>query len=245
MCLAGAKNETAKQLRELLCLDDNKLELLRDTQSLMLLINKHLNDETGTKLNTANKTYVMKGYELNKDYVKCIEEKFASAIEELDFGDNKKAATKINEWVSERTNEKIRDLIDSDALSGETRLVLVNAIYFKGDWRAPFNKELTISDKFHLPNAKTMDTKMMRLFGERLHLIKEPNGLQCDVCDLPYANQKMALRIILPHNGENIFEFEKSLAKSLASISKMRGMTEKVNVHLPKFLITSKAEVRN
>ena len=79
----------------------------------------------------------------------------------MDFGQAVQSATAINQWVEEQTNAKIQKIITPDSLGPLTKLVLVNAIYFKGDWEAKFDKSKTSKGDFHVSPTKTVKTDMM------------------------------------------------------------------------------------
>ena len=79
----------------------------------------------------------------------------------MDFGQAEQSRMAINEWVEEQTNKKIQDLIAPGSIRAWTKLVLVNAIYFKGDWQFKFNKEITRKGDFHVSKTKTVQADMM------------------------------------------------------------------------------------
>ena len=79
----------------------------------------------------------------------------------MDFGQAVQSATAINQWVEEQTNAKIQKIITPDSLGPLTKLVLVNAIYFKGDWKVKFDKSKTRKGDFHVSPTKTVQTDMM------------------------------------------------------------------------------------
>merc|ERR1719228_946637 len=91
-------------------------------------------------LETANRLFVHEKYELVKDYEEVVKESFRAGMTTTNFGESEAARTVINDWVKGNTKEKIKDLIEEDILDANTRLVLVNAIYFKGDWAIKFDK---------------------------------------------------------------------------------------------------------
>ena len=79
----------------------------------------------------------------------------------MDFGQAVQSASAINQWVKEQTNQKIQDLIGPESISSMTKLILVNAIYFKGDWQVKFDKSKTRKGDFHVSPTKTIQTDMM------------------------------------------------------------------------------------
>ena len=79
----------------------------------------------------------------------------------MDFGQSEQSRTAINQWVEKQTNKKIQDLIAPGSINALTKLVLVNAIYFKGDWHIKFDKEKTRKENFHVSKTKTVQADMM------------------------------------------------------------------------------------
>ena len=79
----------------------------------------------------------------------------------MDFGQAVQSASAINQWVKEQTNNKIQNLIGPESISSMTKLILVNAIYFKGDWKVKFDKSKTRKGDFHVSPTKTVQTDMM------------------------------------------------------------------------------------
>lgn len=100
------------------------------------LLNKNKGNST---LSIVNKIYVQRDHQLNKNFEEVEVEKFKSGIESLDFAKSSESAQTINHFVEEKTNGKIKP----DALRSDTRLILVNAIYFKGGWEHPFKEQYT------------------------------------------------------------------------------------------------------
>ena len=79
----------------------------------------------------------------------------------MDFGQAAQSATAINQWVEEQTNKKIKKIITPESLGPLTKLVLVNAIYFKGDWEVKFDKSKTSKGDFHVSPTKIVQTDLM------------------------------------------------------------------------------------
>jgi len=130
MCYAGAKNETAQQLKDLLVVSK-----LSDTE-ILDLNNKYLsniNENLGSDvtINTANKIYPNVGFEVKKDFLDLIAKNFHSDVQQLNYSQPGESAATINKWVAEKTHDKIKNLISPDSLNDLTRLVLINAIYSK------------------------------------------------------------------------------------------------------------------
>ncbi|CAH1369245.1 unnamed protein product, partial [Tenebrio molitor] len=206
-------------------------------------IMKRLNSVTNVTLLMANKVFLMEGFQLLSDFENAVTKHFLSEVQLVDFKKNEEAAKTINSWVEVQTREKIKDLIQKDDLDGSTRLVLVNAIYFKGDWKHKFDKERTKTEPFYLNDKDTIDVQMMHI--KKKFNYKNDSELQAQVIELPYTNEDLSMFIILPNEKNGIGNLEKKLATmNLTDISKNMWSTE-VNLALPKFKIEETIDLKD
>jgi serpin B len=138
--------------------------------------------------------------------------------------------------VAEKTNDKIQNLIPPGLLSKLTRLVLTNAIYFKGRWEKEFDEERTADAPFWLAPQETVAVPMMR--QEERFPYAESDGLQ--VLSLPYAGGELAMTILLPARRDGLAELEKRL--SAESLARWHGRlsSRKVRVEIPRFEMTTR-----
>jgi len=148
MCLVGARNETAKQLKDVLALSNLKDDEINQLNDQLFAKLNSLGDNVA--LDVANKVYTQQGYDIKKAFNDVIEKQFHSEAQQLNFADSAPATKTINDWVSGKTKGKINDLIQPGILDALTRLVLVNAIYFKGKWLNQFDKAHTNKEDFNL-----------------------------------------------------------------------------------------------
>ncbi|CAF0747772.1 unnamed protein product [Brachionus calyciflorus] len=242
MCLIGAKNETADQLKQLLGFSklDNQ-EILKLNEELIQSIN-NLNGNVTIK--TANKLFPKNGFEILDEFLNTVRKNFKADVQCLDFGNPVKSAKEINLWVSNQTNDKIRDLIDPSVITELTRLILVNAIYFKGNWHLKFDSNMTIKEDFHLSDSSVRKVDMMKIKNKKFRLIGSPGGINADTCEIPYEGGDFSMTIILPHEGHSLDKIEKQLNHSvLNEVFTARGPLESVNLHVPKFKLRYNTEL--
>lgn len=139
---------------------------------------------TSAPVDIANAIYLMQGYTIQPNYKSIGTQKFYSKIQSINFANRARAANTINSWVSQKTHGKIENLISPDALNGLTRLVLVNAIYFKGNWVHRFT--YTNDGPFY-PNgcndASAITTKMMHVTVSA-KIIDIPSQFIIKICSL-------------------------------------------------------------
>jgi serpin B len=193
-------------------------------------------EKGGYELKDANALWPQEGYEFKKDFLELVKTCYDGQINEVDFiTATEKARNKINAWVEEKTNNKIKELIKPGVLDAMTRLVLTNAIYFKGNWARQFDKEKTKDAPFTLASGEKVDVPMMNQTAEYNYMETE----RFQALELPYVDDEMSLLIMLPKDTENFSEFEKTLeAENLSKwLSELHKC--KVIVSIPKFKLTS------
>lgn len=185
--------------------------------------------------NVANKMYVMENYSIKPSFNAIATKSFNSDAQTVNFADNEVAAGKINKWVEDNTNNKIKDLIKADTLDADTRLVLVNAIYFKGFWTYAFNPKDTFKGPFYLDNEKEVTTDFMKIKKYFNYGILQ--DLDATAIELPYKDSDISMLIILPNSRTGLAGLEKKLATiDLNEVSKSL-YNQEVSVELPKFKI--------
>ncbi|KAK4879302.1 hypothetical protein RN001_007448 [Aquatica leii] len=238
MVYQGAAGDTADSFASALNISNQKVAAAGYYDVM-----KALNSVEDVMLHIANKIYVMKDFPLKEHFRKTAAELFLSEAEQVNFTDNLAAAKKINGWVEEKTQSKIKDLIPADCLDSLTRLVLVNAIYFKGNWAHQFNKNATRKEKFYVSNNETVDCDMMHI-TKRFNY-REDMDLDAKVLEMKYTNENVSMVIILPNQRDGIDNLEKKLADvDLSNITEgMRSM--EVEVSLPKFKIETTMDLES
>jgi serpin B len=152
----------------------------------------------------------------------------------LDFSKNDKAAAIINKWVEEQTNEKIKDIIKEDELSINTKLVLVNAVYFKGTWKVPFKKDATRDQPFYITPDLSVDVPMMHI--TETYSLTESEDLDCQILVMPYKGERLSMLFLLSKRAD---DFE-AMEKRFANCNMMELKQEEpfiVEVSIPQFKI--------
>lgn len=156
VALQGAADLTAQQMTAGLQFSGlTKDSIARSYQTALTPL------QNNPSLKTANKLYLQEGYSTQAAFNNIISQDFYTSAETVDFTQPVSAAAKINSWVSSETNNLINDLISAGSLNADTRLVLVNAIYFKGMWAKAFNPGSTYADTFHTDSVTRADIPFM------------------------------------------------------------------------------------
>ncbi|KTG32132.1 hypothetical protein cypCar_00016347 [Cyprinus carpio] len=191
-------------------------------------------------LSLANRLYGEQSYQFVEKFLNDAKRYYEAGLEEVDFKKKPDAVrVDINKWVEKNTQGKIKDLLPQGTIDPLTRLVLVNAIYFKGNWLVKFPKEATRDGQFNLNKYRTKPVKMMYQESKfPLAFIPEMNS---QVLELPYVGKNLSMLIILPNEIEDettgLQKLEKALTyEKLMEWTKPSKMRQQVvNVSLPRF----------
>jgi serpin B len=234
MVYAGARTETATQISQTMNFPQGK-KFHSDYKQLL----NGLNEGTEGKitLNIANGLWAQKNFKFLDSYLGIVKSNYNSELKNVDFKDNKEKTRKdINAWVEQKTNNKIKDLLSQSDLTSLTRLVLVNAIYFYGDWAEPFEKQATQPKDFTLIDAAKINVPFMNQHG-RFNYYEDS---KIKAIEVPYKDNKASMVIFLPNTNNGIIEFEKSFDYKyyLDIISSFQP--NEVRLFLPKFQTTFK-----
>jgi serine protease inhibitor len=233
MTYAGSHGVTQTQMANALHFPPDQNQLHRSFALLEARL-KRVQEKGHIQLRTANAIWPRKGYKLLKTFLALTRKFYRVKITPVDFGDEEGARKTINGWVEENTEEKIKDLISPGALDGATRLVLVNAIYFKGDWAKQFDPGLTRELLFSTATDTQVQVPMMTRKDEFRYAEDE----ELQILELPYAGDDLSMLIFLPGKVDGLLKLEESLTvENLDKWSKILAVTE-MEVFLPKFELT-------
>lgn len=186
---------------------------------------------------TANAAWVEQKFHLYKSYRYLIEDLFDASIYSANFLEKSEEMRKeINKWVTNKTQEKIKDLLPPGSVKPKTRMVLVNALYFYGKWQREFNKSKTAKEPFYIaPFGESVEADMMKAQGE--FNVSQMQGFRA--LELPYKNEELSMWFFLPNEDFAIEELLEKLSKtSMQQI--VRAKREEIDVRLkvPKFKLT-------
>ena len=233
MTCAGARGETAQQMEQVLHFDQSQADL----SPLLHQLDKALKSaKGGNELNIANSIWPQKKYPFQEDFLNLLKQDYGATLTPMDYEHNaEQARATINRWVDGQTRHKISEIIGPGVLDDMTRMVLVNAIYFKGTWATPFPKDATSSDRFYPKPETHISVPFMHVsdtfrYGE--------DG-QLQLISLPYKGDKLEMLILLPRDRDGIGQLENDLNTTNLSWWMSTMGVEQVDVALPKFKITS------
>lgn len=239
LALFISNNQTEKNLKTVLRLSEDidkldVLQLFRIESEFEKM--RFLNASVSYELNNANRFF----YQLNIPIRDCMKSLFKNELYGIDFKTDVMQSKKfIDDWVSNQTQHQINDLIANIHVSQQTKLILVNAMYFKGLWHSKFSKENTKKEVFFISPSKNTLVPMMKQEGNFNYLISEKLGAH--VIELPYKGEDISMFILLPPfydpNGIK-YLLEKMNADMISELVDPTFMSERpVELAVPKFTV--------
>jgi serpin B len=235
MTYEGAKGKTADEMKTVFHFPDNDI-LRPNFASIYNNINKKGKEY---KLSTGNALWAQQDYQFLPGYLETVEKYYGGKAANLDFiGEGEKSRQTINSFIEQQTNNKIKDLIPQGVLNAYTRLVLTNAIYFKGTWVKQFDKSDTRDQDFTTISGQTVKAPMMQLTGDDAEFnYAETDDIQ--ILEMPYDGEDLSMLILLPKEN-NLETVEESLTnKKLSEWKNMLG-EQRVDIYVPKFKFETK-----
>jgi len=235
MTYEGAKGQTADEMKSVFHFPESSI-----LRSNFAKIYNDINEANKSyDLRTGNALWIQQDYPLLEDYVDRVEKYYGGKAANLDFvKETEKSRQTINSFIEEQTNKKIKNLLPPGSLNPLTRLVLTNAIYFKGTWEWRFEPRNTREMDFYVTPTDTVKTPMMYMEPEEARFNYTDLG-KLQILELPYRGNKISMLILLPKENLNALESSLTLEKLEGWKSKMRK-TKLDAVYLPKFEFDTK-----
>jgi serpin B len=234
MTWAGARGNTASQMAGVLHFGTDQTGLHSQFGELQKQLNA-VQEKKDIALNIANALWAQKEHRFLPAFLKIAKSDYAARVEQVDFRTGAESArTEINDWVSGKTAGRIQDLIPPGTLDPMTRLVLVNAIYFKGQWATPFKERDTIPMPFDTTPDQTTTAQFMNL-KDTFNYAEAP-GLQ--LLELPYVGGDLSIVVLLPGETNGLKQLEDGLSGEKLDGWLRQASRVKVDVYLPKFKLT-------
>jgi len=235
MTYEGAKGQTADEMKSVFRFPESSI-LRPNFAAIYNDINK------GTKayeLRTGNALWVQQDYPFLEEYTNRVEKYYGGKAANLDFiKETEKSRQTINAFIEEQTNNKIKDLIPSGVLSPIIRLVVTNAIYFKGTWEWEFKKSKTNEQDFKITPTNIVKTPMMFMDNDKAKFNYADVG-ELQILELPYKGEEISMLILLP--TENLAAIELSLTTEKLEEWKSQMNELKLDaIYLPKFEFDTK-----
>jgi len=234
MTYEGARAGTAEQMQQTLYVPDDREMRRTSIKDLLTIINT---PDARYELNTANALWAQHDYRFMQEYIDIIAEFYMGRVTNLDFKtDTEESRKTINDWVAEKTLQKIKDLIPQGALSIMTRLVLTNAIYFKATWQQQFEETQTTRQPFFINPEDTVSVPMMSMMNAQFSYAETPD---VQVLELPYSGDSLVMLLMLPRTHE--LRTLESLLDTLHLYAWTKSLRlQEIDVFMPRFQLETK-----
>ncbi|XP_030582975.1 leukocyte elastase inhibitor-like [Archocentrus centrarchus] len=242
MVYLGAKGDTAAQMAKVLSFSSGE-GVHADLQKL----NADINSPSASYiLKLANRLYGENTAHFLPTFLEATQKYYQADLKAVDFiGVPEACRAEINSWVEQQTENKIKELLKPGTVSSETKLALVNAIYFKGNWKSPFDKADTKEMPFKVKQNVTVPVQMMYQMETLPYNHIRDHGLQ--ILELPYVDEELSMFILLPNNSNSLLKLENELTQERLDEWTNRNNMDvhsEVLIHLPKFKLEEDYELK-
>jgi len=232
MTYAGSNGSTMEAMAKTLHFESNTESFHHDFGAYIFQLESNAKDKIVWRV--ANKLWGESKYTFNKQFLDLLASNYSSPLQKMNFISQPEECRKIiNLWVEKSTEKKIQNLIPQGVISSDTRLVLTNAVYFKADWKTPFEKESTKPDKFIKADKSPVMVPFMNYLGYFHHV----SSAKYKAIRLSYKGDKHSMVIVLPNDTKDLSAIEKVI-DSKAFVSLFSGVMPEVQLSLPKFKAT-------
>ncbi|XP_048219520.1 serpin B4-like [Perognathus longimembris pacificus] len=256
MVSLGAKGNTAREIKDVLHFSEVTGEKTKTAttsqaeesgivhQQFQKLLKEFNKSSDAFELRNANGLYGEKTFQFIQEYIDNVKKFYLANVESLDFANNaEESRKKINAWVESQTNDKIKDLFPDGSLDQNTILVLVNAIYFKGQWLQKFEKENTQEGTFWLNKDVSKPVQMM---SQTKHFrFTSLEDEQAKILEIPYKGKELSMVLLLPNEVDGLQKLQDNLtAEKLINWTSAEIMLEtEVQLRLPRFKLEKKCDL--
>jgi serpin B len=238
MAYAGAGGSTAEELKTALhfTLPAEKLH-----PAIGAFLNELNKEHPGGTLRVADALWMDQGLAIQPDFLHLTDADYGAVLKQVSFQRTPDPARlSINRWVEAQTENRIKDLLPPGSVDADTRLVLTNAMYFRGQWESEFQKDLTQQEPFHLSPSQSVQAPLMHREGSFRYL----DGGTFQVLKIPYRGE-MSLLVFLPKDRGGLSALEDGLTpeKLNEAVGKLK-FASNVILTLPKFKATQEFELK-
>jgi serpin B len=231
MTYGGARGDTARQMAEVLHFSKDARQVNSSFSGLQRELNE-AGKEKGIQLNVANALWAQQGHAFLPAFLNAARDEYQARVDQADFKTSAESSrSEINQWVAQKTRERIKDILPPGSVDSMTRLVLANAIYFKGAWAVPFRAGETQPQPFHVSAGSQVQVPLMHRAGSVRYM--EDDALQA--VELPYSGNGLSMLVLLPRRIDGCGDLESRLTPALLSNSLAQMKQQKVEIFLPRF----------
>lgn len=242
MTHAGARGNTEKQMAQVLHFG------MADVQPSFGELTrgfKQAYNRKGIELNVANGLWLQKNSPTLPAFLDNAHKNYEAQVQQVDFRTEAESArANINAWIKEKTKGNIDGVVPAGELDAASKLVLVNAIYFKGVWKTKFDPKSTHDSDFYVGDNKTVQCPMMTTKGKFHYARIEESPLSCEVLELPYVGKDVSMVVLSPFERDGLTELESKLTE--ATLATLMKSVREISIHvsLPKFKLQTGFSLR-
>ncbi|XP_054840132.1 neuroserpin isoform X1 [Eublepharis macularius] len=243
----GAHSSTLKEIRHSMGYDGLKngeeFSFLKDLSDMAAA------EDSQYVMKLANSLYVQDGYHISDKFLQLMKKYFKAEVENVDFSQNLAVASQINRWVENHTNNMIKDFVSARDFSALTHFALLNAIYFKGNWKSQFRPENTRTFSFTKDDESEVQIPMMYqqgefYYGEFSDGSNEAGGIY-QVLEIPYEGDEISMMIVLSRQEVPLATLEPLVKAQLIEEWASSVKKQKVEVYLPRFTIEQEIDMKD
>ncbi len=234
MTYAGARGETATQMKDVLRLPDDA-NAVHESASRILASWNDPERET-YELRVVNRLFGEESYTFVPEFVALTRDRYRAPLQGVSFVSDPEAQREhINGWVMEQTNDRIEDLLPTGSIDDLTRLVLVNAVYFLGKWDHAFDAAATSQQPFYASDGATTEVATMQQTESFAY--GEADGVQ--VLQMPYVGDELAMTVVLPRERNGLTAIESALSQERLDGWLAATSVQRTQVFLPRFELSN------
>ncbi|XP_057613330.1 neuroserpin [Chionomys nivalis] len=243
----GAQGSTLKEIRHAMGYDGLKngeeFSFLKDFSDMVSA------EESQYVMKIANSLFVQNGFHINDEFLQMMKKYFNAEVNHVDFSQNVAVANYINKWVENYTNSLLKDLVSPRDFDAVTHLALINAVYFKGNWKSQFRPENTRTFSFTKDDESEVQIPMMYqqgefYYGEFSDGSNEAGGIY-QVLEIPYEGEEISMMLVLSRQEVPLATLEPLLKAQLIEEWANSVKKQKVEVYLPRFTVEQGIDLKD
>lgn len=243
----GAQGSTLKEIRHAMGYDGLKngeeFSFLKDFSDMVSA------EESQYVMKIANSLFVQNGFHINDEFLQMMKKYFNAEVNHVDFSQNVAVANYINKWVENYTNSLLKDLVLPRDFDAVTHLALINAVYFKGNWKSQFRPENTRTFSFTKDDESEVQIPMMYqqgefYYGEFSDGSNEAGGIY-QVLEIPYEGEEISMMLVLSRQEVPLATLEPLLKAQLIEEWANSVKKQKVEVYLPRFTVEQGIDLKD
>ncbi|XP_055861429.1 serpin B6-like isoform X2 [Biomphalaria glabrata] len=241
MTSLGARGDTATEMKDVLgitSLGDSVHSIYRETI-------QQLNSQSNVQLLTGNAIFINPSYPIVPEFIQETSDKYLAKADNIDLDANGGPEEPINDYIENKTEHVIKDLLEPGSIDDLTVMLLVNTLFFNGTWASPFAKSQTRKQDFKLLGGTVKQLDMMH-GSERRTFMKKDDVNNVDVAEIPFRGRRFALYIALPRACDGITDLENLLQQPGKVDELFTGLQfNTVEMTIPKFRVETKLDLED